>query len=81
MTTSGVSWTRSEGGDGEDAVVRGDHIVERRPHASPHVVDAILPDKGLYTQLRPVIVEVASGKLRSSVDSTLIAISPSQPLR
>ena len=46
MTTSGVSWTLSEGGDGEDAVVRGDHIFERRLHASPHVVDAILPDKG-----------------------------------
>ena len=46
MTSSGVSQTRSEGGDGEDAVVRGDRIVERRLHASPHVVDAILPYKG-----------------------------------
>ena len=33
-----------------------------------------------YTHFRPVSVEVGSGKLRSSVDSTLIAISRSQPL-
>ena len=35
----------------------------------------------MYTQFRPVSVEVGSGKLRSSVDSTLDHNFRSQPLR
>ena len=49
LSTLGLTRSRAEGGDGEDAVVRGFHEggVERRVDASPHVVDALLHDKGL----------------------------------